>query len=175
MRYEREARVRIRYFLRDKKAVARDSISGVKEGLCENLRYAKTRIRSQGERNFMKLEVFAGQPSPDQHYLFRNIGFWRLLTTHLYRIFSSTDRRSGMEPVYGEPGVDSSMKRPYSGWKVGTESLERGRGVIHEDAGLSRNAFWTYASPRSETMSLTIDWSFARISVWRRDSFAFLS
>ena len=25
--------------------------------------------------------------------------------------------------MYGDPGVDSSMNRPYSGWKVGTEPL----------------------------------------------------
>ncbi len=28
----------------------------------------------------------------------------------------------------------------------------------------------TDVSPRSEAMSLTMDWSFARISVWRKDS-----
>jgi len=29
--------------------------------------------------------------------------------TYRYRILLSTDNRSGIEPVYGEPGVDSSM------------------------------------------------------------------
>jgi len=38
-------------------------------------------------------------------------------------MFVSTDSKSGMEPVYGEPGVDSSMYLPYSGWKVGTVML----------------------------------------------------
>lgn len=38
-------------------------------------------------------------------------------------MFDSTHRRSVKLPVYGEPGVDSSMKRPYSGWYVGTDFL----------------------------------------------------
>jgi hypothetical protein len=38
-------------------------------------------------------------------------------------MFVSTDSKSGIDPVYGEPGVDSSMYLPYSGWKVGTVML----------------------------------------------------
>ena len=30
-----------------------------------------------------------------------------------------------MAPVYGAPGVDSIMKRPYSGWNVGTAILRQ--------------------------------------------------
>ena len=43
--------------------------------------------------------------------------------TNLYRISFSTDKRSGIDPVYGAPGVDSSMYRPYSGWNLGTTTL----------------------------------------------------
>ena len=39
------------------------------------------------------------------------------------RMLASTKRRSRMEPVYGAPGVDSSMYRPYSGWKTGGTTL----------------------------------------------------
>eukprot|EP01139_Manchomonas_bermudensis_P012433 Amastigsp_a346974_6.p3 type:complete len:164 gc:universal Amastigsp_a346974_6:701-210(-) len=34
------------------------------------------------------------------------------------RIESSTSAKSAMLAVYGLPGVDSTMKRPYSGWKT---------------------------------------------------------
>ena len=43
--------------------------------------------------------------------------------TNLYRILFSTDKRSGIDPVYGAPGVDSSIYRPYSGWNLGTTTL----------------------------------------------------
>ena len=35
----------------------------------------------------------------------------------------STHNKSVKLPVYGDPGVDSSMNRPYSGWYVGTDFL----------------------------------------------------
>lgn len=47
-----------------------------------------------------------------------------IVVAHLYRILRSTDNRSGIDPVYGDPGVDSSMNLPYSGWNAGTEILQ---------------------------------------------------
>src|SRR5690606_37167992 len=44
---------------------------------------------------------------------------------HLYRMSPSTESRSRIDPVYGAPGVDSSMYRPYSGWNVGGVTLQR--------------------------------------------------
>lgn len=49
---------------------------------------------------------------------------YALANLRLYRIFCSTVRRFDTVPLYGDPGVDSSMYRPYSGWNVGTEPLQ---------------------------------------------------
>lgn len=41
------------------------------------------------------------------------------------RISASTEIRLEGLPEKGRPGVDSSMYRPYSGWKVGIAGLQR--------------------------------------------------
>lgn len=95
---------------------------------------------------------------------------------YLYRMLLSTDRRSGIEPVYGAPGVDSSINRPYSGWNFGTETLQRGPRSKSKISGLGDGtAKDAYFSGQSAHMPSTIEPSLANISVCLNDSFAFFS
>lgn len=98
-----------------------------------------------------------------------------------YRMFPSTESRSGSEPVYGEPGVDSIIYRPYSGWKVGTVALEkkkdRKEDRVHASLIEPTNDLQgsTHASTASSLhMFCVIVCSIGNSSLWQSESLAFL-
>jgi hypothetical protein len=107
--------MRVCNFLRQEQAVARDCVLWVKIRLGEYSRYTKPRKRCEGHRYFIWLEIFTGERTPGS---IRVLNYGRpvfKISAHLYRMLHSTDNRSKMDPVYGDPGVDSSIYRPYSG------------------------------------------------------------
>jgi len=58
-------------------------------------------------------------------------GFMRdLASCRRKRMLPSTKRRSERVAPYGAPGVDSSMYRPYSGWKTGMQALRAGERIV---------------------------------------------
>ena len=73
-----------------------------------------------------------------------------------------------MDPVYGEPGMDSTIYRPASEWYFGTV-LRKSYGV----RGMT-GQYYTYGLRDSSHGSSTVAFNFARISVWRNESIAFL-
>lgn len=83
-------------------------------GLREDLWHAEAGVGCEGEREFIWLEISTRQLTSSDRLVAR-YSRGGYLETHRKRISSSTQRRSARLPLYGAPGVDSSMKRPYSG------------------------------------------------------------
>ena len=70
----------------------------------------------------------------------------------------STDTRSRGLPENGAPGVDSSMYRPYSGWKVGIVELRRGRVLSSDRTSIMRIRIWIHSpSFRFELLECRIE------------------
>jgi hypothetical protein len=70
--------------------------------------------------------------------------------------------------VYGEPGVLSSMYRPYSGWNVGATMLGPRVSVLNE-WNLSEQA---HESSVSASILRVLEASLRSISVWQSESTA---
>jgi hypothetical protein len=103
--------------------VTGNGIPRVKIGLGKLSRNTQSGKGCKGQWYLIWVQMFAGQISSDKR-LGTVVNETRSTAgTNLYRIFFSTDKRSGIDPVYGAPGVDSSIYRPYSGWNLGTTTL----------------------------------------------------
>ena len=100
--------------------MARDGVRRIVERFGEHAGDPKAREGRQGERDLVGFEVFAGEltsgpGSPSVCQSGGPVCCYENRITHRYRILLSTHNRSVRLPVYGDPGVDSSMNRPYSG------------------------------------------------------------
>ena len=102
--------------LRKEQAVARDGIGGIIVGFRKHARYAKAGERREREREFIWLQIASGDVPAKEEGCYDARTVRTFAETCRTRMFPSTHSRSVRLPVYGDPGVDSSMNRPYSGW-----------------------------------------------------------